>query len=138
MPPVPEQEIPDVSAGELGMFLLEIAGLIGIGRLGWHLGDSTAWSLALSALLVSVTSAIWTLFRTRGFVPSGRSPVVAVPGPVRVLIEYGFYIAAAWGLWISGWQFAAAVFAVGVVIVTFALRDRLAALLANRQPTSRA
>lgn len=119
------------------MFLLEIAGLIGIARLGWHLGDSTAWSLALSALLVSVTSAIWTLFRTRGFVPSGRDPIVAVPGPVRVLIEYGFYAAATWGLWITGWQYAAAVFVVGVVIVTFALRGRLAALLANRPPAAR-
>lgn len=133
---MPEDATPQVSAGEAGMFLLEIVGLVGIGRWGWHLGDSTAWSLALSALFVSVASAIWTLFRTRGFVPSGREPVVAIPGPLRVAIEYGFYAAGIWGLWVSGWEVAAMVFAIGVVVVTVALRDRLAGLLASRSPAS--
>jgi len=113
------------------MFLLEVVGLIGIGRLGWHLGTNTAWSLSLSALLVAVSGAIWTVFRTRGFVPSGGEPVIAVPGPVRVVIEYGFYAAGAWGLWVSGWEIAAIVLVIGVVIVSFALRERLAGLLSN-------
>jgi hypothetical protein len=114
------------------MFLLEIAGLIGIGRWGWHFGTGTAWSLSLSALFVAVTSAIWALCRTRGFVPNGSEPTVAVPGPVRLLIEFGFYAAGAWGLWISGWEIAAIVFVAGVVIVSIALRERIAALLAGR------
>ena len=113
------------------MFLLEVVGLVGIGRLGWHLGTSTAWSLSLSALFVALTGGIWTMFRTRGFVPSGGEPVIAVPGPVRVVIEYAFYAAGAWGLWISGWELAAIVFALGVLIVTFALRHRLAGLLST-------
>lgn len=119
------------------MFLLEIVGLIGIGRWGWHLGTSTAWSLSLSALFVAVSSAVWTIFRTRGFVPSGGEPVVAVPGPVRVVIEYGFYAAGAWGLWTSGWKIAAIVLAAGVVLVSFAMRERLAGLLANRPLAAR-
>jgi hypothetical protein len=119
------------------MFLLEIVGLVGIGRLGWHLGTSTAWSVELSALLVAIAVATWTIFRTRGFVPSGGEPVVAVPGPARVVIEFGFYAAGAWGLWASGWELAALVFALGVLVVTFALRDRLAGLLANRPPSTR-
>lgn len=129
---MPEEARADVSAAEVGMFLLEIVGLIGIGRLGWTTGSSLPWSLALSALFVAVASAIWTLFRTRGFVPSGRDPVVGVPGPLRAVIEYGFYAAGTWGLWTSGWRFAAIIFAAGVVIVSIALRDRLASLLSGQ------
>lgn len=132
---MPDEARPTVSPGEAGMFLLEVVGLIGIGRWGWHLGTGTIWSLSLSALFVAVTGAIWSLCRTRGFVPSGGEPIIAVPGPVRLLIEYGFYAAAIWGLWVSGWEIAAIVFATGVVIVSFALRKRLAGLLANRRMT---
>lgn len=116
------------------MFLLEIAGLIGIGRSGWQLGTSIAWSLVLSMLFVGVASAMWVLFRTRGFVPSGGDPAIAVPGPVRIAIEYAFYAAGAWGMWVSGWNVAAIVFAAGVGVVTLALRERLAGLMANRAP----
>ena len=119
------------------MFLLEIVGLIGIGRLGWTTGSSLPWSLALSALFVALASAIWTLFRTRGFVPNGKDPVVGVPGPLRVILEYGFYAAGTWGLWVSGWNVAAVVFAVGVVVVSIALRDRLAHLLSSQPPSPR-
>lgn len=116
----------------MGMFLLEVVGLIGIGRLGWHLGTSLPWSLSLSALFVSLSSAVWAVFRTPGFVPNGNDPVIAIPGPVRVAIEIGFYTFGAWGLWASGWELAAIVFATSVVIVLFALRQRMAGLLANR------
>jgi hypothetical protein len=125
---------PVVTTAEVGMFLLEIVGLIGIGRLGWEIGETRAWSLALSALFVSLASAVWALFRTRGFVPSGADPVVAIPGPARVVVEYVFYAVGAWGLWVSGWRIAAAVFAVGIVVVSVALRERLTGLLANRPP----
>jgi hypothetical protein len=125
---------PTVTSGEAGMFLLEVVGLIGIGRLGWHLGTTTMWSLSLSALFVSVSGAIWGIFRTRGFVPNGSEPVVAIPGALRVAIEYAFYAAGAWGLWVSGWEAASIVLVVGVLLVSFAMRDRLAGLLANRPP----
>lgn len=123
-----------VSAGEAGMFLLEIVGLVGMGRLGWHLGTGTAWKVVLAVGFVAVTSALWTMARARGFVPSGDEPIIAVPGPVRLLIEYGFYLLGAVGLWLSGWEIAAGVFAAGVLVVSVALRDRLAGLLANRPP----
>ncbi len=115
------------------MFLLEVAGLIGVARLGWHLGTSFAWRLSLSALFVALAGALWTIFRTRGFVPSGGEPVVAVPGPIRVLIEMGFYALATWGLWASGWEIAAIVYVAGVIIVAIAMRDRLAGLLGSQR-----
>jgi hypothetical protein len=129
---VPDEQRPVVSSGEIGMFLLEVVGLIGIGRWGWQLGTSTLWSLSLSALLVALSSAIWALFRTPGFVPSGVDPVIPVPGPVRAVIEFAFYALGAWGLWASGWRVAAIVLVIGVVIVSIALRERLEGLLAHR------
>lgn len=131
---MPDEGRPVVSSAEIGMFLLEVVGLIGIGRLGWHLGTNLPWSLSLSALFVALSSAVWTLFRTRGFVPSGGDPVIAVPGAVRVVIEMTFYTLGAFGLWVSGWEIAAIVFLAGVVIVSIAMRDRLSGLLANRPP----
>ncbi len=127
-----DPERPAVSTGEAGMFLLEIVGLVGIGRLGWHLGSGTLLKVILAAGFVLAASALWTMFRTRGFVPSGGDPVVAVPGQVRLVIEYGFYALGAVGLWISGWEVAAAVFGAGVLVVSIALRERVAGLLANR------
>lgn len=127
-----ESERPAVSTGEAGMFLLEIVGLVGIARLGWHLGSGTVWKVVLTLLFVLAASALWTLFRTRGFVPSGGNPVVAVPGPMRLVIEYGFYTLGAIGLWVSGWEIAAAVFAAAVLVISIALRERVARLLANR------
>lgn len=120
------------------MFLLEIVGLVGVGRLGWHLGSGTLPKLVLAVAFVLAASALWTLFRTRGFVRSGGEPVIAVPGPVRLLIEYGFYAFGAVGLWLSGWEGAAGVFAAGVVVVSIALRDRVAGPLGNRPPAARA
>lgn len=129
---MPDEPRPVVTAGDAGMFLLEVVGLIGIGRWGWHLGTSTTWSLGLSALFVATAGAVWGVFRTRGFVPNGGEPAIAVPGTVRLIIEYGFYAAGAWGLWVSGWGVAAIMFALGIVIVSFALRERVAGLFANR------
>jgi hypothetical protein len=117
------------------MFLLEVVGLIGIGRFGWQLGTSVPWSLSLSALLVAFASAIWAIFRAPGFVPGGGDPIIGVPGPVRAAIEFGFYALGVWGLWASGWQVAAVVLVMGVVIVSIALRERLTGLVANRPQT---
>ena len=56
--------------------------------------------------------------------------------PLRALIEVVFYALGAWGLWVSGWEVAAAVFAASAVLVMIALRDRYAALLAHPERQS--
>lgn len=113
-----------VSRGDAGAFLLEIVGLIRSGRLGWHIGGGGMIGLALTALLVAIASGIWATFRTRGYVPSGREPVSAIPGPLRLTLEFTFYATAVFGFWISGWNIAAIALIVGVIIVTIMLRDR--------------
>lgn len=127
---------PAVTAGDAGQFFLEIAALIGFGRLGWHLGDGGMMGLALASLFVALAGAIWGIFRARGYVPNGGDPVVAVPGPLRLGIELGFFVLAAWGLWTSGWSLAGGVMIVGVILVYWMSRERTLGLLANRPPTT--
>ena len=123
-----------VTGGLAGQFLLEIVGLVGIARLGWHLGEAGPRQIVLAIFFTALAGAIWGVCRTAGFVPSGRGPVVPVPGPVRLGIEFLFFAAAAWGLWISGWNIASMVMMTGTVIVYWTLRDRTMGLLRNRRP----
>lgn len=121
-----------VSGSEAGSFLLEIVGLTGIAMLGWHVGGGGAMGLSLSALFVALAGGLWGIFRTRGYVPNGRDPIVAIPGPLRLVLEFTFYAIAAVGLWISGWRLAAAVLILGVIVVSYVLRERTRGLLRAR------
>lgn len=134
MPEPPPHE--PVTSGFAGQFLLEVVGLIGMARLGWYLGGEGPRRIVLATLLVILAGALWGIFRTPGFVPSGRDPVVPIPGPMRLAVEVLFFAVASWGLWISGWNIAGAVTIAGTVIVYWTLRDRTIGLLQNRQPRS--
>lgn len=134
MKPAPDAPTPaPVTTGAVGQFFLEIAGLIGVARLGWHAGDGGAMGLALAALLVALAGALWGLFRTPGYVPNGQDPVVSIPGPARLVLEIGFFLMAAWGLWLSGWSLAAGVMLMSVAVIYWMLRDRTLGLARNRQ-----
>lgn len=129
---MPDQPAPPpVSAPEAGQFFLEIAGLIGVARLGWTIAGGGLMGLSLAALFVAVAGALWALFRARGYVPNGADPVIAVPGPLRLGIELGVLAAGAAGLWLSGWGIAAVVFALGVIVIYALLGERTMGLLRN-------
>lgn len=119
-----------------GAFLLEIVALIGFARWGWHLGEGRMLGLALSALFVALAGAIWGIFRTRGFVPNGSDPLVAIPGPARLVLELAFYLLASWGLWVSGWRLAGLVLVVCVVAIYLLMRERTTGLLHNKPPSA--
>lgn len=123
-----------ITPGFIGQFFLEMAGLIGAGRLGWHLGNRGLMGLSLALLFVAIAGAVWGVFRTPGYVPSGGQPVVATPGPLRLAIELGFFLLATWGLWVSGWEIAAIIMIVAVIAVYWVLRDRTLGLLRNQSP----
>lgn len=127
----------DVSAPQASQFFLEIAGLIGLGRLGWAVGNGGVMGLALAALLVAVAGVAWGIFRARGYVPNGGDPVVAVPGPVRLLIELAYFTLGAVGLWITGWTTAAVVLVIGVIVVYAIMHERTLGLLRNTPPQGR-
>lgn len=69
-------------------FLLELLGLVALGLGGYHATDSEVarWLLALA--VPAVAAGIWGVFR----IPDDPKPApVAVPGPVRLLIEACFF-----------------------------------------------
>lgn len=135
--PVPDHPTrTPVTPGLAGQFLLEVAGLIGIGRLGWYLGEEPAMSLALAALFVALAGAGWGLFRTRGFVPNGRDPIVAIPGPARLALEVGFFVLASGGLWVSGGRVTGVVLLTCTILIYWVLRERTIGLLRNGPPAT--
>jgi hypothetical protein len=106
-------------------FLLELAALFAVGVWGWTTHDGVqrwVWAIAPPLLLATV----WAIFR----VPNdGGDPIVTVPGPVRLSIEWSVMAVAVALLWASG-QEAWAVVLLALVVIDYALQyDRVARLL---------
>jgi hypothetical protein len=133
---MPERDAaPALPPGAGGQFFLEIAALIGFGRLGWTLGDGGIRGGVLATVIVVAASAVWGTFRAPGFVPNGREPVVAIPGPARLALEVGFFMIAAGGLWVSGWEIAGASLLVSTILLyAIVMRERTRGLLRNAPP----
>ncbi|MDO9446246.1 MAG: YrdB family protein [Dehalococcoidia bacterium] len=108
-------------------FLLELLGLVALGVGGYHAADSgvARWLLALG--IPSFAAAIWGVFR----IPDDPKPApVAVPGPVRLLIEACFFGGATVALVATGHQALAAAFG-GAVLVDYVLLPARARRLAR-------
>ncbi len=82
-------------------FVLELAMFICIGIWGWHVGDGGLLGGVLAVLFVVILGAVWGLCRVPGDLPHGRSRV-PVPGPVRIVIEFGVLGLAVYGIWVAG------------------------------------
>lgn len=93
---------PAITIGDAFQFVMELASLIGIGLIGWHLGNKGILGAILTIILIFLTGTVWGRFRTPGFVPTGREPQNPVDGPVRIAIELGVYLLGIFGLWWSG------------------------------------
>ncbi|MEX2373605.1 MAG: YrdB family protein, partial [Dehalococcoidia bacterium] len=80
-------------------FLLELAALAALVAWGWDSGEAW-WSRVLLGLVVPALAATaWAVFR----VPNdpGSAPV-AVPGPLRLLLEAAFFVGATLALAATG------------------------------------
>lgn len=109
-------------------FLLEIAGLVAMGYWGWAQGGGVLrYVLALGVPLVA--AFCWGAFRVPGEAPASGGAPVAVPGPVRLLLELAVFGFATWGLADAGAPRAALVFG-GAALLHYVLSyDRIAWLL---------
>jgi hypothetical protein len=92
-------------------FFLELAALAAMGYWGWTQHDGAArWLWALGLPLVAAVA--WAVFRIPG---DPGTPVIAVPGAVRLLVEIVFFGGAAGLLLLAGRPNWALVF--GVLLV---------------------
>jgi hypothetical protein len=109
-------------------FLLEIIMLVVLGCWGWHIGNHWLRYPAAAGLpLIAVV--LWGTFR----IPNDPKPApVAIPGIIRLLLEWGLSGTAIWGLHALGhtqpsWWMAA------IVIVHYAVSyDRTWVMLNNK------
>jgi hypothetical protein len=96
---------------EVLRFVLEIAGLGAMGIWGWNAFAPPVNVVAAIGVPLAA-AAIWGTFR----VPNDPGPApVAVPGPVRLAIELGFFATAAVLLYLAGQEVAALIFGALVV-----------------------
>ena len=100
-------------------FLLELAALAALGYWGWTRSSGIgAYLLAIGAPVVA--AVLWGTFRPRNEPNRHRPAPVAVPGPVRFLIEAATFGSATLALFVSGATTAAIIFGV-VVLFHYAL-----------------
>lgn len=101
----------------LGMrFLLEVAALVATGYWGWTQHEGIAQVL-LAIGVPLVVAALWGTFRVDGM--PNKAPV-AVPGPVRLLLEFAVFGLAVVLLTAAGAQSAALVLG-GLVVFHYLL-----------------
>ncbi|MEC5145557.1 YrdB family protein [Chitinophaga sp. 212800010-3] len=114
-------------------FLLEIWMLIVLGNWGWHLGNDSIWQCYLLAVLFPVTAAVlWGVFR----IPNDPKPApVAIPGVLRLLLEWGLFGLAVAAL-IAMQHPQQAYGVLGILVVHYAVSyDRTLAMLQNKPYT---
>jgi len=108
-------------------FLLEIAMLLALGYWGWHLGGS--WQQYAAAIgLPVIAAALWGVFR----IPNDPNPApVAIPGMIRLLLEWGLFGSAVWALYDLGYTALSLVMAVIVIVHYLVSYDRTWVMLRN-------
>jgi hypothetical protein len=94
---------PRVAPAHLAIrFALELVLLAAYAYWGWHLGDGGAVGILLAVALPVLAAALWGIFKTPGDTTANAQPVVAVPGVVRLALEFALIGLAAYGVWTSG------------------------------------
>lgn len=113
-------------------FALEIAAIGGLGCWGWSLGDGGIDGTLLALVIPGIAAAIWGVFAVRDDPSRNPNPPVAIPGWLRLAIEFGVFGLAAYGIWTSGSRAAAETLLTGVGIVYVVSWDRQLWLLRQR------
>jgi len=95
-----------VSLPDIFMFVLEVSMWASFGWIGWTVGNgATRWLFAIAFAAAAIL--LWGIFRTPGMPPAGKPGVFPTPGPVRLILEVGLFLLAGYGLWVTGYRWAA-------------------------------
>ena len=88
-------------------FLLELVLLAALGVWGWRLGDGGMAGGGLALLVPLIAAVLWGVFSVPGDPSRNPRALVAVPGVVRLVLEWALFGLAAYGLWSTGSRAAA-------------------------------
>jgi hypothetical protein len=112
-------------------FLLEIAALIALGYWGYQMAEGGLRYIVAGGIPL-LAAAVWGIFAVRGDPSrSGKAPV-PVSGLIRLIIEFAFFALAAVGMYSSGMQTLALVFALAVAAHYALSLDRIRWLVDQR------
>ncbi|MEU0492620.1 DUF2568 domain-containing protein [Nocardiopsis sp. NPDC006139] len=115
--------------------LLELTALVALGCAMWALLPDLRWVAPFAVPLLA--AAAWGVFAVPGDPSrSGRAPV-AVPRPVRLLVEWAVLFGAAAALAAAGAVTAALALTGVLVVYHLCAYDRVLWLLALREPAAR-
>jgi hypothetical protein len=106
-------------------FLLEMIAFGGIAYGGWRLGDGGVTGVALAAIGVIAATAAWGALTVPDDPSRNPTPVIVVPGWLRLLVELTIFGLAAWSLWIFVSRAASETFLTGVGIMLLVGWDRV-------------
>jgi len=109
-------------------FLLEVSAYSVLGMLGWH-QRIDGFRILIALAIPACGAVLWATFAVPGDPSRSGSAPVPVSGMVRLVLECGFFAAAAWALYDLRFTTLTAVF-VSAVVVHYALSyDRIQWLL---------
>ncbi|MGW6332064.1 YrdB family protein [Nocardia rhamnosiphila] len=109
-------------------FLLELTALVSAGVLGWRLTDGPGrWLLVV--LLPVIAATAWGVFAVPDDPSRSGAAPVAVPGAIRLLVEFAVLFGGAAALWFAGLPRLALVSAAIVLAYHLLAYDRVRWLL---------
>jgi hypothetical protein len=103
-------------------FFLELAALGTMGYWGWHVGRKSGLQILFILLIPLAAAAIWGIFRVPG--DPGNAPV-AIPGPMRLVLEGVFFGFAVWALADAGRPVLSWVLGITLVLHYLVSYDRI-------------
>ena len=109
--------------------LLELAALAAIASYGWQLTDNRSLNMIAAVALPLIAATLWGVFAVPADPSrSGEAPV-AVPGSVRLVLEFAIFGFATWSLYASGAQTLSLVLGAVVLVHYVSSYDRIRWLL---------
>ena len=134
--PIPAQEPTAPPRQPLMMlamrFVLELVAFGAIAYAGWRIGNGGLTGGILASGLALIAMAAWGAFTVPGDPARNPTPVIVVPGWVRIVVELAVFGGAAWALWVYGSRAVSETFLTAIGIVFIIGWDRLWWLIHQR------
>ncbi len=112
-------------------FILELAGLVALGRWGWNQAEGVAgFILALGIPLLA--AVLWGTFAVPNDPSRSGRARVPVPGILRLLLEVVFFAAATAALFATGLSTMGWIFGIAAIIHYLLSYDRIAWLVGQK------
>ncbi len=112
-------------------FILELAALFAVGQWAWTLGSTHTQSWILLIISLALFMSLWGTFNVPGDPSRSRKAPVVVRGWIRLVLEIGLFLMAAYAFYAIGNKSAAITLTAFLIIHYLLSYDRIKWLLDN-------